>query len=294
MFRKIMLAGLMAATVLSGAAPAYAQRWGDGQRSGRPTSEAQGQARPGGDAQRGGWRGRGDAASRPSRQAQSVPSQGWRQRAQQDRPAAPRPPSDSRWRNQGGNRFVGNDAAAQARPAWQGSANRQGWRGTDNDNRQGRDWRSGTDRRWDSDRRADYDRRGDDDRRWNNDRDRGGGRAMARFDDRSRWSNQRRWDNGWRNDRRYDWQSYRTRYGDRYRLGRYYAPSGWDYGYRPFSIGVMLGAPFYASSYWLDDPWSYRLPPAYGTLRWVRYYDDALLVDIRDGYVVDVIHDFFW
>jgi hypothetical protein len=29
-------------------------------------------------------------------------------------------------------------------------------------------------------------------------------------------------------------------------------------------------------------------------MRWIRYYDDALLVDIRDGYVVDVIHDFFW
>ncbi|MGB3928318.1 MAG: RcnB family protein, partial [Sphingobium sp.] len=49
-----------------------------------------------------------------------------------------------------------------------------------------------------------------------------------------------------------------------------------------------------SNSYWINDPYQYRLPPSYGTLRWVRYYDDALLVDIRDGYVVDVIHDFFW
>jgi len=50
----------------------------------------------------------------------------------------------------------------------------------------------------------------------------------------------------------------------------------------------------FGSSYWLDDPWSYRLPPAYGPYRWVRYYDDVILVDVRTGYVVDVIHDFFW
>ncbi|WP_342449817.1 RcnB family protein [Sphingomonas jejuensis] len=36
------------------------------------------------------------------------------------------------------------------------------------------------------------------------------------------------------------------------------------------------------------------MPPAYGSYRWVRYYDDALLVDVRSGYVVDVIYDFFW
>ncbi len=36
------------------------------------------------------------------------------------------------------------------------------------------------------------------------------------------------------------------------------------------------------------------LPPAYGSYRWVRYYDDVILVDLRSGYVVDVIHDFFW
>ena len=38
---------------------------------------------------------------------------------------------------------------------------------------------------------------------------------------------------------------------------------------------------------------NYRLPPADGPYRWVRYYGDVLLVDVRNGYVVDVIHDFF-
>ena len=77
-------------------------------------------------------------------------------------------------------------------------------------------------------------------------------------------------------------------------MGRYAAPRGWDYGYRRFSVGITLSSLLYANNYWLNDPYAYRLPPAYGTLRWVRYYDDAMLVDVRDGYVVDVIHGFFW
>ncbi|HXG80207.1 MAG TPA: RcnB family protein, partial [Sphingomicrobium sp.] len=50
----------------------------------------------------------------------------------------------------------------------------------------------------------------------------------------------------------------------------------------------------YHSRYWLHDPWYYRLPPAYGPYRWVRYWNDALLVNVHTGEVVDVIHNFFW
>jgi len=77
-----------------------------------------------------------------------------------------------------------------------------------------------------------------------------------------------------------------------FRLGRYYDPYGWNYS--RFSIGFNLWPSYYGSSFWLNDPWQYRLPPAYGPYRWVRYYDDALLVNIYDGQVVDVIHNFFW
>ncbi|WP_281363134.1 RcnB family protein [Parasphingopyxis algicola] len=55
-----------------------------------------------------------------------------------------------------------------------------------------------------------------------------------------------------------------------------------------------MGAAFFGSRYLINDPWQYRLPAAYGPYRWIRYYDDVLLVDVRNGYVVDVIHDFFW
>ena len=57
---------------------------------------------------------------------------------------------------------------------------------------------------------------------------------------------------------------------------------------------MRLGNLFFGSRYWINDPWRYRLPEVYGPYRWVRYYDDVLLVDIYSGEVVDVIYDFFW
>ena len=102
----------------------------------------------------------------------------------------------------------------------------------------------------------------------------------------------RRWSNHWRQDRSYDWRHYRDRNRSVFRLGRYYDP--YRYGYRRFSIGFSLFPSYYQSSYWLNDPWMYRLPPAYGPYRWVRYYNDALLVNIYTGQVVDVEYDFFW
>jgi len=102
----------------------------------------------------------------------------------------------------------------------------------------------------------------------------------------------RDWKNDWRKDKRYDWSSHRSRYSSLYRLGRYSDPYGW--GYRRWTAGYSLWPSYYGSNYWLNDPWMYRLPPAYGPYRWVRYYDDALLVNIYTGYVVDTIYNFFW
>ena len=64
--------------------------------------------------------------------------------------------------------------------------------------------------------------------------------------------------------------------------------------YHGISIGFRLGSLFYSNRYWIDDPWRYRLPEVYGPYRWVRYYDDVLLIDIYSGEVVDVVHNFFW
>lgn len=156
-------------------------------------------------------------------------------------------------------------------------------------------------RRWDGDR--------NDGRHWDRDRDNDRARnpgswhredngRWERHDDRGRDWNRgwqyRDWNRSWRSDRRYDWQRYRHQFHDRYRAPRYYNPYGYRYGYRRFSIGIYLDTLFFGSRYWLNDPWDYRLPPAPYGCRWVRYYDDVLLVDIRSGYVVDVIYDFFW
>lgn len=102
----------------------------------------------------------------------------------------------------------------------------------------------------------------------------------------------RHWDHDWRSDHRNDWQKHRRRYRSLFHLGFYYDPFGWRY--RPYSIGWRMWPGYYRSSYWLNDPWQYRLPYAPPGYRWIRYYDDVVLVDTWDGQVVDVIYNFFW
>lgn len=114
---------------------------------------------------------------------------------------------------------------------------------------------------------------------------------------RQRYENDRRnhreWNRDWRRDGRYNWSGYRNSHRDVYRIGRYSSPYRNHY-YSRLGIGVYLNSLFYSNRYWIDDPWQYRLPEVYGPYRWIRYYDDALLVDIYTGEVVDVIYEFFW
>lgn len=114
------------------------------------------------------------------------------------------------------------------------------------------------------------------------------------WDRGNRWERGGQWDRGWRRDDRYDWIRYRQQNRGLYRLPRYYAPSGWGYGYRRFGVGVRLNSFLFGSNYWINDPFYYRLPEVWGPYRWVRYYNDALLVDVRSGQVVDVEYDIFW
>lgn len=187
----------------------------------------------------------------------------------------------------------GDDRRDDVRPPVQRDVERGGdWRREPRDVRQGYDPRAGVpqQRDWRGDRqqRGWDGRNGNDDRRWDG-RNPGGDRADGRrFDDRGG-----AWNRGWRNDSRYDWNRYRMTNRSAYRLPRYYAPSGWGYGYRRFSVGVSLSSILFNRNYWIEDPYSYRLPEAYGPYRWVRYYDDALLVDLRSGVVVDTVYDIF-
>jgi Nickel/cobalt transporter regulator len=136
------------------------------------------------------------------------------------------------------------------------------------------------------DRRYDQNRDGRVDRNYNNNN-------YRRSDNRNNDRSHNNWNRSWQNDRRYDWRSYRDNHRDYYRSSRYNAPYRNHY-YSRLNIGFYLGNGFFGSNYWINDPSYYRLPPAYGAYRWVRYYDDVLLIDIRNGYVVDVVYDFFW
>ncbi len=96
----------------------------------------------------------------------------------------------------------------------------------------------------------------------------------------------------WRHDHRYDWSDYRYRNGWMFNLGYYNDPYG--FGYYPYGYGSRMWPSYYQANYWINDPWMYRLPyPPPGT-RWVRYYNDVVLVDMWSGQVLDVIRDFFW
>ena len=197
----------------------------------------------------------------------------------------------------------------QRRDTWRSNGNVNG--GVATQRQEGRSWNGNNgwndqnrnDGRWSVNRRNDTWRNDSrNERQWNgngrNDTWQNDGRADRRYDQRSQWQNQyrdwnRNWSRDWRRDQRYDWQRFRYSNRGLFQGNRYYAPYGWDYGYRRFSIGFSLSYLLYDQQYWIDDPYNYRLPPVYGPYRWVCYYDDVLLVDLRSGQVVDAIYDFF-
>lgn len=111
-------------------------------------------------------------------------------------------------------------------------------------------------------------------------RDVRGARQELREDVRDR---NRRW-------ARNDWSSWRTQNRSLYSRGNWRAP----FRYNAFRPGVRIGAGYYGSQYFIADPWRYRLPPTGYNQRWVRHYNDVLLVDTRRGVVVDVIRNFYW
>ena len=95
-----------------------------------------------------------------------------------------------------------------------------------------------------------------------------------------------------RQEAREDWRDYRQANRNVYRLPRYAAPRG--HAYRPIANGGVLRPAFYGRSYWIADPYRYRLPPANGVQRWVRYGNDVVLINTRNGRVQRVIPNFFW
>ncbi|MBU6445112.1 MAG: RcnB family protein [Alphaproteobacteria bacterium] len=86
------------------------------------------------------------------------------------------------------------------------------------------------------------------------------------------------WQRNYRAERRFHW-------------GSYHRPTGWFY--RRWAFGMILPSLFWTRDYWINSYWSYDLPaPPYGYV-WVRYGDDALLVDVETGYILRVIYGVF-
>ena len=254
---------------------------GDGQTNTRTTTQApppvqqtrqaqggwNGERRGGRDGQADDRRGRGgdDWRSRNSQGSATVQSRSWDDGSRSRN-------RDGDWRQRDGSRNWG-----------------------DNDRRRSNDgdWRSRVQK---NDRHYGGNRDYWSKRNWSNHWDRSRHRNWSGWNSNWNWAwghDYRRWDRQWRNHNRYDWYGWRNRYPSYFQVGYYYAPYR-GYSYSRLSIGFFLDALFFGEDYWIADPAFYRLPDAYGPYRWVRYYDDAVLVNIYTGEVVDVIYDFFW
>jgi hypothetical protein len=280
------IAALAAGLVLV-ATPASAQergRWWQGRGGDTAQTNTGGGDRGNGGERRGGWRGNDNGGGRAARQQQAAPApqaqapvqqQQQRNWSRSDRDGGARwggrdGGDGNRWRDRNQGQVQVQPAPQQqfrneGRPAWQGR--NDGVRDRGDANR----WRNDNNVRRDNHPAWRGDRQG-----FTGSRDRGGN-----------------WSRDWRRDNRYDWRSYRSGNRNVYRLSPYYSPYR-NYSYRRLYAGSLLDTLFFGSRYWINDPWQYRLPPADGPYRWVRYYDDALLVDIYSGEVVDTIYDFFW
>lgn len=86
-----------------------------------------------------------------------------------------------------------------------------------------------------------------------------------------------------------DWRGYRESNRAIYARGSWRAP----FRYTAFRSGVRIAPAYYGARYLIADPWRYRLPQAGRHQRWVRHYDDVVLVDTRRGVVIDVIRRFY-
>jgi Ni/Co efflux regulator RcnB len=89
---------------------------------------------------------------------------------------------------------------------------------------------------------------------------------------------------------RNDWRNNRQGNRGLYARGNWRAP----FRYQAFRAGVRIQPTYYNQRYWIADPWRYRLPRPGMNQRWVRNYDDLMLVDVRRGIVIDVIRGFYW
>jgi Ni/Co efflux regulator RcnB len=78
----------------------------------------------------------------------------------------------------------------------------------------------------------------------------------------------------------------------RYRGPAYHRPPG--FSYRRWNYGDFLPSLYWGSSYWINDSSYYNLMPAPPGTVWVRYGDDAVLIDRYTGEVIQVEYSAFY
>jgi Ni/Co efflux regulator RcnB len=89
---------------------------------------------------------------------------------------------------------------------------------------------------------------------------------------------------------REDWRDYRRS------NPRIYYRAGWraPFRYNRFAVGARIAPAYWGPRYVIGDPYRYRLPRPYAGSRWVRHYDDVLLINVRTGRVRQVIRGFYF
>jgi Ni/Co efflux regulator RcnB len=97
----------------------------------------------------------------------------------------------------------------------------------------------------------------------------------------------------WHGGRHGDWRHGGRWHGDRgrhegHRYRAYVAPYG-GRAYRRVRVGYRLRPAFYGPRYVITDYGYYGLRAPGRFLRWIRYGNDLLLVDIRRGVVLQVL-----
>lgn len=117
-------------------------------------------------------------------------------------------------------------------------------------------------------------------------------RQAQRYGDRHDVREARRDVRDARQELREDWRDYRRTHRDDYRRPAYVGPRG--YAYRPVAVGHRFAPAYYGRSYWVNDYARYRLPAPGRNLRWIRYGNDVVLVNMRTGAVVRAYTSFFW
>jgi Ni/Co efflux regulator RcnB len=78
----------------------------------------------------------------------------------------------------------------------------------------------------------------------------------------------------------------------RFHAAIYVRPQGWYY--RRWSYGQTFPQAFYARDYWISDYQAYGLIDPPEDCQWVRYDNDAVLVDIDTGDILQVIYNFYY